>query len=167
MKCLLFEDPKTGMLSIIEPMSRFQQDWESEAHMILRLSQIAIPDICQFISVEIGKIPTDLTFRVAWKLGDVNKPIKIDLNTAEKIHRENLATAAFKKALDLTKECIEAKKKQNLPLQVALQKTIRILGTVHNMDLTHCKTAEDLKYAIPKELHDVWTLYDPSPSSRV
>lgn len=166
MKCLLFEDPDFGFLVIIEPQKGFQQEWEWEGNALLRLHEIVIPEICQCLIVSKDRLPQDLTFRDAWKIGDAWEPVKIDFIQAEKTHRNRLCLAGFKKIYQLTQELEKAIKEQNLPLQVSLNRTIEIVSNIHNMNLTHCKTAEDLKYAIPRELHDVWDLYDPAPSTR-
>lgn len=166
MKCLLFEDPEFKFLVIIEPKPGFQQEWEWEDNALLRLHEIVIPEICQFLVVSKDKLPKDLTFRASWRLGDIHEPVKIDMISAERTHRERLIIAGLDKLQQLMKEWGKANEEQNLPLKVALKRTMEIVQTIHEMNLTHCKTIEDLKYAIPRELHDVWKFYDPAPSTR-
>lgn len=157
-KRLLFEDSE-GYCHIVVPNANFRQPKESDALAVSRLFEISIPNVSHFIACDKDKIPTDFSFRDAWKLGDLNEPIKIDFEKAIQIHRERLKKTAQRKISQLWVQMEEALKSRNLPLQVAIRKTSFILETIHEMNLTHCQTLDDLKNTVPKELHDVWEFY--------
>jgi iron uptake system EfeUOB component EfeO/EfeM len=161
-KCLIYEDIN-GNCRIIKASTNFQQSWESEENAIARLHEAAIPEVTEFMACELEKLPNDLTFRSAWKKGDLNEPIKIDMIVAISLHRDRLKHTCEVKISQLNMAYEVAVEDDNLPLQVSIKKTKQILRTLHECDLTHCKTIEDLKYAIPKELHDVWVFYPPVP----
>lgn len=160
-KCLIYEDDN-GQCRIIVPNPEFKQAWESEQAAIGRLVSITVPDIIELIACTPDKIPTDLTFRDAWRKGNKDNPIRVDLEKAIEIHRGRIKKAADAKIDSLQSELKIATLNQNLPEQVALKATMAILAKIHNLNLTHCKSIEDVKYSIPKELHDVWDFYPPS-----
>lgn len=157
-RCLIYEDDN-GYCRIIIPGSKFKQDWETEDMAIGRLYHSSIPDVCEFFACDCQVIPVDTTFRDAWKKGCIEEPIKIDLEKAISIHRERLRQVAQKKIDQLNIELEIATENQNLPQQVSITKTKKILRTIHEMNLTHCKNTEHLKTAIPRELRDVWHFY--------
>lgn len=159
-RVLIYED-ETGRCRIVCPSSHFQREWENEEVTICRLAESAIPDVTDFICCRRSHLPEDRTFRSAWRKGTTNEPIKIDLEACKDIHREHLRQAAERKIGDLDTELEQALKASNLPQAVATRRTMTALNSIHGMNLTHCKTPEDVKYSIPKELHDVWSLYPP------
>lgn len=162
---LIYEDD-TGYCRIIVPDPQFKQPRESDESSIGRLVALSIPDVIEFIACKKDKIPSDLTFRDAWKKGDKHTPIKIDLDKAILIHRDRIKQACDAKISRLQHELQDAVIRSNLPQQVAIRATIKILGTLSNdMNLTHCKTPNDVKHSVPKELHDVWDFY-PLTSSK-
>ena len=159
-KRLIYED-QNGYCRIVTPNPDFQQPKESSEASIARLYALAIPSVVEFIACDEESIPQDLTFRDAWRKGTVGEPIKIDFGKAEEIHRARIRVAAEKKIEQLNGQLEKALENDNLPEQVAIRGTKKILRSIHAMNLTHCKSIEDLKYAIPRELHDVWEFYPP------
>ena len=157
-KYLAFEDSE-GYCHIVVPNANFKQPKETDALAISRLWAIAIPEVSYFIAFDKEKIPSDNAYRDAWKLGDINEPIKIDFDKALEIHRERIKKAAKLKIAQLWIEMEDAIRARNLPLQVSIRKTSFILETIHEMNLTHCKTLNELKSSVPKELHNVWNFY--------
>ena len=167
LKRIIYEDSE-GNCRIICPDPRFKQKWESDDEALGRLYAAAIPDVIEFIVCAIEKIPSDTTFREAWKKGDLNEPIKIDLQKAMVMHRSHIQMAAEEKIKQLNTELDKAIEDDNLPGQVSVRKTKKILRSIHQMDLSHCKNSDDIKYSIPKELYDVWRYYSPvRPSESV
>jgi len=160
---LVYEGPD-GICKIVVPDEKFQQIRENTDQAILRLRNAAIPDVVEFLAVKPDLIPEDLTFREAWKKGDIHEPIKIDFQKAVAIHRQRLKEAALRKIEQLEQEYPAAVKRDNKAEQVAIRRTQEALKKFHEANLTHCKTIHDLKYAIPRELRDVWSLYDPIAS---
>lgn len=155
---IIFED-ENGRCNIVYPDDGFMSPWEKEEQAISRLFEISVPDVHEFIVCRDEQIPKDLTFRQAWKKGDVNEPIKIDLKKAIQIHRERLFIAAHRKIDKLYEEFDQAVLNKDNPLQVAIRRTIVILQKIHEMNLTHCKNPDDVKISVPKELKEVWSFY--------
>ena len=155
---IIYED-ETGYCRIIFPHERFKQNWETEQSALARLYQAALPGICEFIACDPDKIPQDTTFRDAWEKGNAKEPIRINFEKAIQIHRQRLEEAANLKIEQLNKELELAIEKDNLPQQVAINRTKNILRTIHEMNLTHCKNVEDIKQSVPAELRDVWKAY--------
>ena len=158
---LIYEDTD-GQCKIIVPDTHFRQPSESDEASIGRIYALAIPGVVEFIVCTPEKIPGDLVFREAWTKGDSHEPIKVDFDKAMAIHRRRLEEAAENKIEKLDKELDIALENDNLPAQVAIRRTKKILRTIHETNLTHCKKVEDIKWSIPKELYDVWVYYDPS-----
>lgn len=158
MKKLIYEDSQ-GYCRIVSSGDGFQQEWEKEEDAIARLHQSSAPTVTEFIACEADLIPKDRTFRDAWKKGDINEPIKVDFDKAIQIHRERLQKACEAKISRLNSEREIAVEDQDLPKQVAIDRTKKILRNLHQMNLTHCKTPEDIKKSIPRELMDVWIFY--------
>jgi hypothetical protein len=158
-KRLIYDDP-SGVACIIVPNECFQQPKETEAEAVARLFYLVLPEVTEFLVCCEDKIPKDLTFRQAWKKGDVHEPIKIDFEKAILIHRERIREAARAKVDHLNLELKSAFEDRHIPRQVSISATIKILGKIHEMNLSHCKTIEDIKNSVPKELRDVWTYYD-------
>lgn len=159
---LIYED-ENGYCKIIVPSASFQQPKESDEAAIGRLYAIAIPGVVEFFVCVDERLPQDLTFRDAWRKGTVSEPIKIDFQKALEMHRSRLKEACEKKIKQLNEQLERALENDNLPEQVAIRGTKKILRSIHEMNLTHCKTIEDIKYSIPRELHDIWSYYDPIP----
>ncbi len=159
-KRLIYED-ENGYCRIVIPSPSFKQAYENDEKAIGRLYTLAIPGVIEFLACDPERLPQDLCFREAWKKGTPKEPIKIDFEKAETIHRGRLHNAAENKIAQLNGQLEIALENDNLPEQVAIRGTKKILRSIHEMNLTHCKTVEDLKYAIPRELHDVWHWYDP------
>lgn len=157
-KCFVYED-KEGYCHILFPKENYK-DTPTDLD-ITGFYNSHLSGVSEFFVTEMSKIPQDKTFRDAWKKGDINEPIKIDFHKAIQIHRTRLQEACKRKIAQLDSELERALEDDNLPLQVACRKTKKILRTLHEMDLTHCKTLEDIKNSIPKELHDVWNFYPP------
>ena len=72
------------------------------------------------------------------------------------IHRNHIKDAAERKIAQLNKELEIAVEDENTLEQTAIKKTKKLLRTSHKMDLSHCKTIDDIKNSIPNELKDVW-----------
>lgn len=161
MKHVLIYEDENGYCRIVVPDHRFRQDWETEQNAIARLHEVAIPRVVEFLACSSDDVPKDQTFRDAWKKGTTEEPIKVDFQKALQIHRKRLSKASQSKIEELKHQYDLSIEKDDLPLSVAIRRTIAILRTLHEMNLTHCKTAEDIKYSIPQELHDVWTWYLP------
>lgn len=159
-KRIVYEDC-AGCCRIINPNPGFQQEWETDDEAIYRLYVCALRDVTEFFVCTPDKIPSDKTFREAWKKGTVDEPIKIDLVKSMEIHRSRIQEAAERKLGQLNAKLEIAIENDNLPEQVAIRRTKKILRTIHECDMSHCKTPEDVKYFILPELHDVWTLYPP------
>lgn len=159
MKYRLIYETEDGYCRIVISDSLFQQEGESDESAMGRLYAKAIPGVIEFIATTHDRIPTDLTFRDAWKKGDKYEPIKIDFEKAISIHRKRLQEACQRKIAQLDDEFKLAVSKSNLPQQVAIRRTQEILQTLHHMNMTHCKTIQDIKFCVPKELHDVWGFY--------
>lgn len=160
---LVYED-HDGDCRIVVPDPKFQHIRENTDDAILRLRNAAIPDVVEFLAVKPDLIPEDLTFRESWQKGTKNEPIKIRWDKALLIHRERLKEASKRKIEALDKDHEKALERSDLPAQVGIRRTQKILETLHETwNLTHCKTVEDIKHSIPRELHDVWPYYDPIP----
>lgn len=158
--CLIYEDT-FGYCRIIMPKGEFWKDVQDKEKAIQYLHSISIPDCVDFIGCLPNAIPQDLTFRDAWKKGDCHEPIKVDFCKALQIHSQRIQEVADRKIEQLNKELEIALENENTPLAVAIRRTKKILRTFGNINLSHCKTIDDIKYTIPKELHDIWTLYNP------
>ena len=156
MICLIYED-REGYCRIVKAKQSFQHEFEADDNAIARLHQVALKDVTEFLACDESKIPTDKTFRDAWKKGDQNEPIKIDFEKALSIHRERLKEASETKIQHYRKELELCS--NNIPKRIAIEKTIELLLKMHKGNLTHCKTVQDIKIAIPKELKNVWTFY--------
>lgn len=161
--CFIYED-MDGYCHILYP----EQDYKKEVSVIDldKLYTMHMGGTTDFLVTVVHYLPTDLTFRDAWKKGDKNDPIKIDFEKAVSIHRQRLQEACERKIEQLNAELQLSVKKSNLPEQVAITKTQEILRTLHLMDMSHCKTIEDVKYCVPRELHDVWGYYELSTEER-
>ncbi len=158
--CLVYEDDK-GTLKIITPNEKFQQINETEASAVYRCAELAIPGEVEFIKCSSDKIPKDKSFRQAWRKGDINEPIKIDLEVALWVQRNYLVDACEKKIAQLNLELEKALEDDHLPAQVAIRATKKILRNLHEMNLSHCKTVDDIQKSVPRELRDVWSYYNP------
>lgn len=150
-------DDADGRCRIVTPDDKFQQVTETSESALARLYEVALPGVVEFLVCTPDKIPQDKTFRDAWKKGDKNEPIKVDFDKAISIHRERLQAACERKIAQLNQELEIALENDNLPQQVAIRRTKKILRTLQNANLTHCKTVEDIKNSIPNELKDVWS----------
>lgn len=159
---LIYED-QNGYCKIIIPSANFQQPKESDEAAIGRLYSLAIPGVVEFLVCVPERLPQDSAFRDAWRKGTVQEPIKVDFEKALQIHRSRLKEASDKKIGQLNEQLERALENDNLPEQVAIRGTKKILRSIHEINLTHCKNIQDLKYSIPRELHDVWSYYDPKP----
>jgi hypothetical protein len=158
--CLVYEDIN-GYCKIVYPQGNFWDTATDIEKAIQHLHSMAIPHCVEFIACDPRVIPQDVTFRDAWKKGDKDEPIRFDFQKALAIHRKRIQEAANKKIEALQKELEIALEDDNLPKAVAIRRTNKILRTFEDINLTHCKTIEDIKYSIPLELHDVWKLYNP------
>ena len=159
---VVYEDEK-GNCRVIVPAEDYQRQGETEEEALERLLKAALPIPVNGIVALIvpsEKIPTDFTFRDAWRFGDLEEPVKFDLEVCKRIHRERLKKAIEKKLAQLSDELERAIEDDHLPRQVAAKRTKKIMRTMHEMDLSHCKTPDDVKKTVPKELHDVWSFYE-------
>lgn len=161
MKHVLIYEDANGYCRIVTPNARFQQPNESDQQAILRLFESSIPGVVEFIACDRELLPKDLTFRDAWTKGTAEEPIQISFDKAMAIHRKRLLEASQAKISQLTDQMSIALEKDDLPQSVAIRRTIHILRSLHEANLSHCKTVEDIKRSIPPELFDVWPWYHP------
>lgn len=157
---LVYEDLH-GNCRIVVPNDRYRQAKETEEQAIARLYAQSMQGVIEFLACRQEDLPKDETFREAWRKGDCKEPIKIDFPKSVEIHRGRLKEAATLKIARLKDELVTAVQKSDLPLQVAIKRTCEILENIHNMNMTHCKTVDDVKYCIPQELQGVWHWYPP------
>ena len=158
--CLVYEDSE-GKCRVITPFEKFQQIRETDESAIYRCAEMSIPGEVEFIKCSPDKIPKDKSFRQAWVRGDINQPVKIDLEKAIGIQRNYLVDACEKKIAQLNLDLEKAIEDDHLPRQVAIRATKKILRNLHEMNLSHCKTVDDIKESVPRELRDVWSYYNP------
>lgn len=150
---------RDGYCCILNPSPKYQQPGEWDLDAIGRLHANYLPNVVEFFAVKKELLPKDPVFRDAWEKGNVERPIRINLDKCILIHRDRLKQAAMVKIEQLNIELEEAEAKGNTPLCVSIKRTKPILRKMHEMNLSHIKTVEELKFAVPNELKDVWTFY--------
>ena len=159
--CLIYDDA-SGFCKIIVPKGDKWASLDSDEAAVRNLHAVAIPDCVEFIACRLELIPTDRTFRQAWRKGTAKEPIVIDFADALAIHRKRLEEACALKVEQLQRDLVLALEKDNLPEVVAIRRTSSIMRNLSvKTDLTHCKTVDDIKWSIPRELFDVWHWYPP------
>jgi hypothetical protein len=88
--------------------------------------------------------------------------VDISFEKALDVHRNRLKESCANKINQLNEQLEIALENDNFTEATAIRHTKKILRSLNEtMNLTHCKTIEDIKYSIPIELHDVWNYYDP------
>ena len=163
MKHFLVYEDEQSRLRILDLQQHFDGKADTGEEELIQAYRRFLPECGAFIACNKEQIPTDYTFRDAWYKGDLHEPVKVDFQKALAVHRRRLKDAAERKIAQLEAEYEVAVKSQNRPQQVASQRTIEILRSIHDMNMTHCKTINDIKYCVPRELKDVWIFWHVLP----
>lgn len=143
---IVFTNPD-GSVGIIHPAPNCK----------LSIQQIAQKDVPSGLPYEIvdeSEIPTDRTFRNAWRK-DRGKPCHICMDTAREIHKERLRLQRIPKlqALDVEYQKADEKGDVELKAKIAAKKQALRDCTKHPC-IAKAKTPEELKEAIPPALKD-------------
>jgi hypothetical protein len=149
MKKIIYTRPDGG-LSVVHPAPNAKKEDESEDQFIERLVQKDVPaDATNVRVVEAAAIPSDRSFRDAWK--DEAGAIAVDMPKAREIHRNALRRLRKPKleALDIEqlKNLGNAAKLADIELR---KQALR--DATADPSIEWATTAEELKAAIPPAL---------------
>lgn len=84
------------------------------------------------------------------------KKVNLSLDEAKDRHRQRIKLASEIAQEDVNSKLEDAQENAKEAEIKALLSTRKILKTLHRMDLTHCKSIDDVNKTIPKELEYVW-----------
>jgi hypothetical protein len=119
-------------------------------HEIGRTAGLALP-IKGFRKLTEGEVPTDRTFRGAWR--DRGSRLEVDMPAAREIHRDHLRAARSAKLMQLDGEWMRATgqgKKQDADAVEAQRQALRDLPADPRIEAV--STPEELKAVWPEEL---------------
>lgn len=142
-KRIVFSLPD-GAVGIVCPSRRFLASFDTEAQGLQAIVFLDIPaDAVDVEEVDVAVLPTDRTFRDAWRRPN-GGPIEADMSIAREIQTKRLNVAKLKKARNLLE-------RETLGENVALDKT-KLAAIDVAAIVSGVSTPDDLKAAWPDEL---------------
>lgn len=147
-----------GVLNIFNPASQkdverdLNRKFKNEKEYVSFLKARIVPDTAANVLIcDVVDIPTDLTFRDAWKRGAL--PVEINMPKARDIHMDHIREAREPELARLDKEWMRATGQKNTIEADEIEARRQHLRDLpQTLDLTTAKTPERLKTLWPKEL---------------
>tara|TARA_A100001515_G_scaffold76394_1_gene60718 strand:+ start:712 stop:1197 length:486 start_codon:yes stop_codon:yes gene_type:complete len=104
MKMIIYNDPETGILVEMWPCLHEINPVTNKPFTVQEVADKDVPDGVSYSIVEDSSVPTDLSFRDAWKgvgIGTTGATITEDITKAKEIHKTNIRLARASKFTDL------------------------------------------------------------------
>ena len=104
MTMIIYNDPETGILVEMWPCLHEINPATNKPFTVQEVADKDVPDGVSYSIVEDSSVPTDLSFRDAWKgvgIGTTGATITEDITKAKEIHKTNIRLARALKFTDL------------------------------------------------------------------
>ena len=104
MTMIIYNDPETGILIEMFPCLNEINPATDKPFTVQEVADKDVPDGVSYSIVEDSSVPTDLSFRDAWKgvgIGTTGATITEDITKAKEIHKTNIRLARASKFIDL------------------------------------------------------------------
>ena len=104
MTMIIYNDPETGILVEMWPCLHEINPATNKPFTVQEVADKDVPDGVSYSIVEDSSVPTDLSFRDAWKgvgIGTTGATITEDITKAKEIHKTNIRLARASKFIDL------------------------------------------------------------------
>ena len=101
---IIYNDPETGILVEMFPCLQEINPATKKPFTVQEIANKDVPDGVPYSIVEDSTIPTDQSFRDAWKgvgIGTTGATITEDITKAKEIHKKNIRLARASKFIDL------------------------------------------------------------------
>jgi len=101
---IIYNDPETGILVEMWPCLHEINPVTNKPFTVQEVADKDVPDGVSYSIVEDSSVPTDLSFRDAWKgvgIGTTGATITEDITKAKEIHKTNIRLARASKFTDL------------------------------------------------------------------
>ena len=101
---IIYNDPETGILVEMFPCLQEINPATDKPFTVQEIANKDVPDGVPYSIVEDSTIPTDQSFRDAWKgvgIGTTGATITEDITKAKEIHKKNIRLARASKFIDL------------------------------------------------------------------
>ena len=101
---IIYNDPETGILVEMFPCLQEINPATDKPFTVQEIADKDVPDGVPYSIVEDSTIPTDQSFRDAWKgvgIGTTGATITEDITKAKEIHKKNIRLARASKFIDL------------------------------------------------------------------
>ena len=101
---IIYNDPETGILVEMFPCLQEINPATDKPFTVQEIADKDVPDGVPYSIVEDSSIPTDQSFRDAWKgvgIGTTGATITEDITKAKEIHKTNIRLARASKFIDL------------------------------------------------------------------
>jgi|TARA_B100000282_G_scaffold260986_1_gene209683 hypothetical protein len=104
MTMIIYNDPETGILVEMWPCLHEINPATNKPFTVQEVADKDVPDGVSYSIVEDSSVPTDLSFRDAWKgvgIGTTGATVTEDITKAKEIHKTNIRLARASKFTDL------------------------------------------------------------------
>ena len=104
MTMIIYNDPETGILVEMFPCLNATNPATNKPFTVQEIADKDVPDGVSYSIVEDSSVPTDLSFRDAWKgvgIGTTGATVTEDITKAKEIHKTNIRLARASKFTDL------------------------------------------------------------------
>ena len=104
MTMIIYNDPETGILVEMWPCLHEINPATNKPFTVQEVADKDVPDGVSYSIVEDSSVPTDLSFRDAWKgvgIGTTGATVIEDITKAKEIHKTNIRLARASKFTDL------------------------------------------------------------------
>ena len=101
---IIYNDPETGILVEMWPCLHEINPATNKPFTVQEVADKDVPDGVSYSIVEDSSVPTDLSFRDAWKgvgIGTTGATVTEDITKAKEIHKTNIRLARASKFTDL------------------------------------------------------------------
>ena len=101
---IIYNDPETGILIEMFPCLNEINPATDKPFTVQEVADKDVPDGVSYSIVEDSSVPTDLSFRDAWKgvgIGTTGATITEDMTKAKEIHKTNIRKARIPKLAEL------------------------------------------------------------------
>lgn len=101
---IIYNDPETGILVEMWPCLHEINPATNKPFTVQEVADKDVPDGVSYSIVEDSSVPTDLSFRDAWKgvgIGTTGATVTEDITKAKEIHKTNIRIARASKFTDL------------------------------------------------------------------
>ena len=146
---IAYNDPATGVASVVFPAPNAKQSRESDSDFLNRVASRVVPLSSTFITLDSASLPPR-NLVDAWRVNSANSRVEVDMAVARNIRMDQIRVIRDAKLRELDIAYLRAAESSDQPAMTAVASLKQQLRDIpQTTDLTQFQTPEELAQYVP------------------